>query len=996
MTAKGRTMSARKLRVSLRWILCAGAALVVLAACSGGHKRTVVQGFSPGSSQETKTSPEGLDYRETISLDDALSDLDALETPDGVDEALFTELKDALREALVSYPPGRRGSLAPQGEEPGWLARPTHGVHKFVSTPPTGDANRVDDLELTDNGDGTFTLSWHYRNLGDYDQNGTVGISDIVPLAQHYGERVVNLNSTAALVDADDSGTVDIGDITAIAVRYGVALASYSVQVAESENGEYAQVAIVSLNDGTGKAAGRIAYAHDFVFSGEQKWYRVVPLDPEGEKGVPSISAIWPENRGDWWMYGHDPQHTHQSRSAGPESPALKWVYQVEDAGFAAPVVGLDDVIYAGCGDGALYAINTDGTLRWRFETGDSILSSPAIAPDGAVHVVSEDGSVYSLLPDGALEWEHHVGNEPRSSPVIALDGTTYLGTLNEALVALRPDGYWKWIRFYGLTLSTPAVTRDGRIIQTGQPGDYGEVRAYTPNGRQMWEYRIGRQVGRCPVIGPEGTIYVSSLEYSDGLTFKRGLVHALEPDGTLRWKRGFSDTMEPYLAVAEDGTLYAAADSTLYAFSPEGSVLWTHSNEDRLSYDAISIDSSGTLYVSCTDRHLCAFYPDGTLKWEYKLDAGLHQPAVIGDDGTLYVATSGLIYAIGEAEPPCWHIQTVDSDGKVGHFSSLTVVNGNPAISYYDWSNGDLKYVRACSSNGSTWGSPLTVDSAGDVGLCTSLVVANGKPAICCYEALGDDLRYVRAFDANGSTWGSPVTVDSEGSVGVNSCLTIVDSSPAISYDDPISKDLKYVRAGDANGSTWETPITVDSAGEVGRFTSLAVVSGYPAISYYDATNRDLKYVRANDAVGSSWGNPVTADSAGFVGLYTSLAVANGNPAITYYCATNGHLKYVRASDASGSIWGTPLTLDITGDVGVGYSFSIVNGSPAITYRDYDNGGLNYVQADDANGTVWGSPITVDSGAVGGYPSLAVVSGSPAISYYDYTNQDLKFAIYY
>jgi len=53
-------------------------------------------------------------------------------------------------------------------------------------------------------------------------------------------------------------------------------------------------------------------------------------------------------------------------------------------------------------------------------------------------------------------------------------------------------------------------------------------------------------------------------------------------------------------------------------------------------------------------------------------------------------------LFTTNDESPLTWSIETVDSAGDVGAVSSIVVDNDdNPHISYYDWSNGDLKYAR-------------------------------------------------------------------------------------------------------------------------------------------------------------------------------------------------------------------------------------------------------------------------------------------------------------
>ena len=164
------------------------------------------------------------------------------------------------------------------------------------------------------------------------------------------------------------------------------------------------------------------------------------------------------------------------------------------------------------------------------------------------------------------------------------------------------------------------------------------------------------------------------------------------------------------------------------------------------------------------------------------------------------------------------WHIETVDSAGDVGYWTSIALDSGDhPHISYYDGNHQDLKYAY---HDGSTW-HIKTVDSAGATGLDTSIAVDSGD-------------------------------------------------HPHISYGSTHPRSLKCAYH---DGSTWHIE-TVDSV-DVGEYTSIAVDSGdHPHISYHDDTNEDLKYAYYYEwtPVGGVW---VSVDKFGLLAPYIALAVA-------------------------------------------------------------------------------------------------------------------------
>ena len=257
--------------------------LLISAACGRHHEKVPGQGAVP---------PEPKAY----TLQDALTELDLLEKPDGVDEKVWAELKGALRVALETKAFGEKnGSGELQFATTSKVSRPggreSLPTKKLVSTPPTGAANKVNDLTVTRETNGDFTLSWHYRNLGDYDQNGSVGVSDITPLAQHFGETYDAQNesdSIKAVIDGSGNAKIGVEDVTQIAQNFGVAVAKYSVRGSDAFTGPFAETTIVGVSPQVSDARKVLTMN---IGASPQGYWQVVPQDAERAQGEASNVA---------------------------------------------------------------------------------------------------------------------------------------------------------------------------------------------------------------------------------------------------------------------------------------------------------------------------------------------------------------------------------------------------------------------------------------------------------------------------------------------------------------------------------------------------------------------------------------------------------------------------------------------------------------------------------------------------------------------------------
>lgn len=276
-------------------------------------------------------------------------------------------------------------------------------------------------------------------------------------------------------------------------------------------------------------------------------------------------------------------------------------------------------------------------------------------------------------------------------------------------------------------------------------------------------------------------------------------------------------------------------------------------------------------------------------------VETGIHDRYVAGRDNF------GITYSL----PPMRVTADAVEPNVVGRELSMTVVGGNPAIAYLDSTSGDLKFVRATTRNGSAWGTPVLVHIGGAnlVGRHPSLGVIDGAPAIAYYDATQGDLLFVRANNSSGSSWGTPVVVASAGNVGEWCRLLIPPrENPIILCYNRGKGQVELYPAVDPKGAAWSSmPLVIDGGrgADAGEYVDAALIGGVPAVVYRHATENSVRYAEAANARGSSWEEPMIVESE-VEGREFSLATVFGSPAVAYM--DEGHLVYERAATFQGS----------------------------------------------------------------------------------------------
>lgn len=869
--------------------------LMALYACSSGNS-SLPDSSSVGSAQ-----------LQPVSIGDAIAELEVMETPRGATPEVFSQLREELLRQLKAKEAG-----------------------KDVCAPPSGEPNVVVDLASSKNEAGGFTFTWSYRNQGDYDQNGTVGISDITPIALHYGESVSTEDllgtSIQNVIDTSNSNVIDVADVTAIAANFSNNCSGYQIQMGTSASSTFTPVRIVSLDDGVGP--GRLNFSVT-MNPANYRYVRVAPFDSEGEVGIPSGHRLFSQNIGPpntpsnllatdgsftdkiriTWNGGASVEYYNVYRA---DSETGEFVFIARSAADTYDDVSLPDT--------AIYwykvtAHNSFGDSEYSGADSGYMGEKP-VPPSAPTNLAASDGLFTDKIE---VSWTNSgadsylVYRSSTETGTYAIIGEVATSPFEDTSIA-GTDTYW--------------YKAKGRNIDSGESGF-----SNADNGYKL--------------LPPP-----TNLRASDGLFADRIQIGWVGSQGARGYKFYKAET------VGGNYQFIGESLSPIYNdYVNHSAVCW---------YKARAYDENGTSDFSNADSgykadswHLINIQKGYSVRNPSLANIG-GKPAMsykeTGEDLS-GPATEDLKYVrANDSYGTDWGVPvTVDSDSDVGADSCLTMVNGCPAILYINTTNDEMMYVRATDSAGNSWGTPIAVASNQFYVNDRELTVVNGRPAISYAVEAG--LFYARAADANGDSWNTPVYLDSVQLTGCTPNLLIVNGKPAIAYErkSGVGTVLKYTRSEDVNGDSWSLPQTIAASQpwNVNMFPSLAIINGNPAVSYLDGPNifdLNIYYIRATDSNGDSWGQPVAVnDSLMAMVSRSSLVVVGGLPAVSFsyhYLHGNG-VVYAVAGDINGDTWGD----------------------------------ISWVDA--PNSTYWT-----------GHTSAAALNGKLAIAYYEHMYQDVRFAV--
>ena len=315
-----------------------------------------------------------------------------------------------------------------------------------------------------------------------------------------------------------------------------------------------------------------------------------------------------------------------------------------------------------------------------------------------------------------------------------------------------------------------------------------------------------------------------------------------------------------------------------------------------------------------------------------------------------------------------------------------------HPVVAYTNIA-GLLLVQAAQDWEGLSWGTPFTISqTAGEISQ-RAMAMVNGAPALCFYDTSTYSVQFATAKSAAGDDWNPPVMVDMFISPGAANCAILtIGGYPAVIYENLDSGRLSINIAMDPTGSSFSASLPVPLTDNAGNPSVIMLPGGFPAIAYVNQSTWELMLTIGQDLLGFSWSTPLTV--TGNVGNVAALELVNGLPAVAYYDFSQDLAYFMQANDLAGSSWKAPAPFSGLYTSPVILDMQVIGGRPQVLYIE-GLGDLRSVHGLDADGGSWSQPVTLASvdpwaGALIAMPESAATA--PGVTYFNGSDSQLKF----
>ncbi|HEY45739.1 MAG: protein kinase [Anaerolineae bacterium SM23_ 63] len=311
------------------------------------------------------------------------------------------------------------------------------------------------------------------------------------------------------------------------------------------------------------------------------------------------------------------------------------WSFECEDEIRGSPIL-YQDVIYIGCYDNNLYALDAQtGEFLWKYATDGGITGRPA-AEDGVIFIGSEDHRLHAITARGGkLVWTYYTEGPIRSSPTLS-HGHIFFGSDDAYLHVVNSlNGRRVWRAEANAPIWSTPLIQEERVYFGCESGDFY---CYDFRGEMKWRKKVKRAVTSSPIIF-DGLIYFGSKDWT---------LYALEVENgwqVWRFRMGGPTISTP--STSEDKIFIGCGDNNIYAVhARHAREVWRFSTEHQVTGSPTVFEDS--LYCGSVDGYLyCLDIRSGRLRWRFRTEGPITGSPAMAEDRLFIGSNDHKVYAL-------------------------------------------------------------------------------------------------------------------------------------------------------------------------------------------------------------------------------------------------------------------------------------------------------------------------------------------------------------